>query len=106
MKEGAGGTVAAMTVPGILDEAGLDECDLLKLDVEGAEARVLENIETWGRRIGTIVCELHEGTGYDWFAATVRRAGFEPRPAGTLFRGLPGAVRRLEAQSRGTTPSD
>jgi FkbM family methyltransferase len=90
-----GGTcVRALSVESILDEAGLRECDLLKLDIEGGERTVLPQMKTWGPRVRMVVAELHDGLDYLWFAAIAEGAGFRPFPPGELFRSHPGAIRR------------
>ncbi len=89
-----GGTlVECLTVGNILDRAGLRSCDLLKIDVEGAERQILADIAGWSPRVRAIVCELHDGLTYEWFAERVRAHGYTPSPAGSLFRSLPSAVR-------------
>jgi FkbM family methyltransferase len=91
----SGGTrVHALSVSSILDAAGLEQCDLLKLDIEGAERAVLPQMREWGPRVRTVVAELHDHLDYPWFAAIADDAGFEPFPPGRLFRSHPGAVRR------------
>src|SRR5690349_9476726 len=94
VSETGAASVRAMSIDSILDAAELDECDLLKLDIEGGERSVLPGIVHWGRRVRTLVAELHDGLDYAWFAPLVRSAGFEPYPAGRLFRAHPSAVRR------------
>jgi FkbM family methyltransferase len=90
-----GGTsVRAATIESILDEAGLSECDLLKLDIEGGERAVLPLMKSWGRRVRMVVAELHDGLDYPWFAAIAEDAGFQPFPPGKLFRLHPAAIRR------------
>ena len=86
--------VRAMTVESILDAAGLEQCDLLKLDIEGGERTVLPRMKSWGPRVRTVVAELHGGLDYAWFAAIAEDAGFQPFPPGALFRAHPGAIRR------------
>jgi FkbM family methyltransferase len=91
---GTGTRVRAMTIESILDAAGLEECDLLKLDIEGGESTVLPRMKSWGPRVRTVVAELHHGLDYPWFAGIAESAGFEPFPPGKLFRAHPAAIRR------------
>ena len=86
--------VRAMTIESILDAAGLEECDLLKMDIEGGERTVLARMKSWGPRVRRVVAELHGDLDYAWFAGIADRAGFEPFPPGELFRAHPGAIRR------------
>jgi FkbM family methyltransferase len=85
--------VRAMRLESILDEASLDQCDLLKLDIEGGEREVLPSIRDWGPRVRAVVAELHDGLDYRWFARVTSDAGFRPYPPGALFRDHPGAIR-------------
>ena len=85
-----------MSIGTMLDRAGLDEVDLLKLDIEGGEAAVLGAWPSWSRRVRCLVAELHQVDApldYPWFADRAREGGFTPFPAGALFRGHPAAVR-------------
>ncbi len=91
---GGAARVRAMTIESILDAAGLDECDLLKLDIEGGERTVLPRMKSWGPRVRMVVAELHDGLEYAWFADIAESAGFEPFPPGALFRAHPSAIRR------------
>jgi FkbM family methyltransferase len=53
------GSVEALTLPEILDRAGMDHVDLLKIDIEGAEAEIFERAEEWGHRVGAVIGEVH-----------------------------------------------
>lgn len=55
--DGAG--FRAYTVAELLDLHGRDRCDILKLDVEGAERPILDASGGWIDRIGTLVLEAH-----------------------------------------------
>lgn len=88
--------VRTLCIESILDAAGVEQCDLLKLDIEGAERQVLPRIRAWGPRVRVVVAELHAGLDYAWFAALASDAGFEPFPPGKLFRLHPGAIRRYD----------
>jgi len=49
---------------------GLERIDLLKVDIEGAEAELLgETAEQWIGRVGCIVIELHEELPIDELVA-------------------------------------
>lgn len=94
VSSGGAAHVRAMTIESILDAAGLEECDLLKLDIEGGERMVLARMQSWGPRVRMVVAELHGGLDYAWFAGIAEGAGFEPFPPGKLFRAHPAAIRR------------
>ncbi|HUR28958.1 MAG TPA: FkbM family methyltransferase [Planctomycetota bacterium] len=86
--------VRALSIDSILDAAGLDQCDLLKLDIEGGERAVISRVKQWGPRVRTFVAELHDGLDFEWFARLAHEAGFEPHAPGELFLAHPSAVRR------------
>lgn len=53
-------SVPAKSVPTIMDEAGLDTVDLLKVDIEGGELELFgDGSPEWLRRIKNISIELH-----------------------------------------------
>ena len=99
--------VQTFSVNSLLDRAGLDEVDLLKLDIEGGEKQVLEAWPTWRDRVRCIVVELHDfwdPLDFDWFASLARASGYVPMPEGTLFGRLPGAIREDVRETTGHRP--
>ena len=61
--EGAGSdgapAVQGRTLPSLLGDAGFDEVDLLKVDIEGAEVPLLRTAAAWLHRIRTLAIEFH-----------------------------------------------
>ena len=56
-----GEPVRALTVPDLLEAAGVEgEIDLLKCDIEGAEAEVFGACRDWISRVRSLVVEAHE----------------------------------------------
>jgi FkbM family methyltransferase len=53
------GSVDGLTVAELLDRAGLDQADLMKIDVEGGEWGVFENAGEWAGRVRAVIGELH-----------------------------------------------
>lgn len=53
-------TVRALTIPQILDEFGLEKIDVLKIDIEGAEAEVFADSSPWIGLVNAVIAELHE----------------------------------------------
>lgn len=82
-------TVSAVTLPEILAGNGLERCDLLKMDCEGAEYDIIYGCppEVLGR-IERIAMEVHGGPGadrnIDALEAFLRKGGFitHQRPVG------------------------
>jgi len=57
----AAGGVQAVTIPDLLELAKLDQIDVLKLDIEGAEVELFsQGSGDWLDRVETIVVELHD----------------------------------------------
>ncbi len=52
--------IPAITVQSIMDRYGIDRIDLLKIDIEGAEAEVMKSASAWLPRVEVINIELHE----------------------------------------------
>jgi FkbM family methyltransferase len=68
--------VRAMTLPDILSYAGVDgDVDLLKCDIEGAEAEVFADCGAWLRRVRRIVVEVHAPYNREKLTNDVRRGG-------------------------------
>jgi FkbM family methyltransferase len=86
-----------LCVATLLEQAEIDQLDLLKVDIEGGEKHVLRSIDGWRDRVRMMVVERHQwmdpSLTYEWFAATVRAAGYTPFPRGTVLRWLDFAVR-------------
>ncbi len=54
------GRVTAITVDRILEQHGVEQVDLLKMDIEGAETTVLNDAQAWIDSVSILVAELHE----------------------------------------------
>jgi FkbM family methyltransferase len=52
--------VNALTVDAVMERAGFDHVDILKLDIEGAEKEVLDASSGWIDKVGLIAAELHD----------------------------------------------
>jgi FkbM family methyltransferase len=59
-KVSSGATVRSITVPALLEQLGIDQVDLLKIDCEGAECEIFEDSSSWIDRVGVICAELHD----------------------------------------------
>lgn len=54
-------TLPAYTVDGLMGEYGIDELDILKIDIEGAEQEVFsKDISAWITKVRIIIIELHD----------------------------------------------
>jgi FkbM family methyltransferase len=58
--EPADGVVPAYTIDEVIERTGADHCDLLKLDIEGAETELFEaGASAWLDRVDAIMVEVH-----------------------------------------------
>jgi len=71
---GARAQVVAITVPDLITRYNLDQIDLFKVDIEGAEREVFRVAETWINRVRSLIVELHEshspGSNRAFYTAT------------------------------------
>jgi FkbM family methyltransferase len=69
--------IDALTMTDILDQAGIvGEIDLLKCDIEGAEAEVFAHCGDWIRRVRTLIVELHAPYTRDLLLRDLAAGGF------------------------------
>jgi FkbM family methyltransferase len=54
------GMVEGKTIDGLMREFGLEQIDILKLDIEGAEREVLQHCSVWIDRVQGMMVELHD----------------------------------------------
>lgn len=60
-KDKAAETIDAITMDKLLSMAKTDKIDIIKIDIEGAEAELFcANYENWLKKINVIIIELHE----------------------------------------------
>jgi FkbM family methyltransferase len=79
--------VPAITIAEVCEQNGIDKIDLLKLDIEGAEAQVLEN-GAFLARTEHIIVELHGDYGFQRFQHDIAPYGLvaqEGRPPDTYL---------------------
>lgn len=53
-------TVKALTVPKIMQDFNLDQIDIFKIDIEGAEKEVFGDTSAWIDQVKALIIELHE----------------------------------------------
>lgn len=75
----AGGSIEALSIPGIMSRFNLDRIGLLKIDIEGAEKEIFSAPDlNWLDRVDRIAIELHDifkpGCGDAFFKAMSRSA--------------------------------
>jgi FkbM family methyltransferase len=62
--------VAAVTVPALMERAGVDAVDVVKIDIEGSEVELLTEEADWLGAVRAVVVEFH-----DWFRPGAEKAG-------------------------------
>ncbi len=74
---GTADQIDALTMVEVLAQAGVTgPIDLLKCDIEGAEAEVFADCAEWIRRVRTLIIELHAPYTRDRLLSDLRRGGF------------------------------
>lgn len=53
-------SVKGLTLDRIMEMHGLDDIDILKVDIEGAEREVFQDPSSWIQHVGALIVELHE----------------------------------------------
>ena len=53
-------TVRGIAMPRLLDDFGIDEVDILKVDIEGSEKEVFSGRPDWINRVGVLIIETHD----------------------------------------------
>ena len=75
--------VPAMTMDDLIARCGIDQIDLLKVDIEGGEADLFCRPQFLAR-VGLVAIELHGAYGLDQFQAAISGAGFRVYPSGEM----------------------
>ncbi|MCM3924895.1 FkbM family methyltransferase, partial [Frankia sp. AiPs1] len=80
------GDVEGLTMAQVLESGGVDEVDLLKLDIEGSEFALFDE-PGWLDAVGRLVMEVHPGFGDPaTLVARLRQHGFEVTLLGNDLR--------------------
>lgn len=78
--------VECLTLKEVLDDNGIDQVDFLKLDCEGAEIDILQNIdEHTSDRVNMIGMEFHNYPR-EWFVSRLQELGFSVFPSKKPWR--------------------
>jgi FkbM family methyltransferase len=64
-----------LDIPSLMKLAGWEKIDLLKMDIEGAEAEVFANNESWIDFVDSMIVEIHGGYSMDRFIGDISRTG-------------------------------
>jgi FkbM family methyltransferase len=73
--------VKVTTVPAVMKQAGWNDIDLLKIDIEGAEENLLATDNQWLAKVGAVIMEIHPNT-------TVERLNGHLAPFGFVLKRL------------------
>lgn len=69
------GDAEVLTMERILREAGVDDVDVLKCDIEGAEREVFDSCEPWIQRVRLAVVECHRDLDGEGLLELIERNG-------------------------------
>ena len=87
-EQGQGATVDAITVPQLLERGGVQgQIDLLKCDIEGAEAEVFGDCSAWIGRVNHLAIEIHAPYTLEKLMADLKAAGARPRVVHEVSKG-------------------
>src|SRR5215216_6678748 len=73
----SGEEVPGMTVSELLDAAGFQRADFVKVDIQGGEADLFAHAEGWAPLVGALVAEIHPPLTVDAAAARLAAHGYE-----------------------------
>ncbi len=85
----SGSRVRAITMETLLNETGLEQIDILKIDIEGAEVELLRSAPKWLNRVQSIAAEFH--------GASRRESGFDDLMQKNGFHIVEGSVHTVMA---------
>lgn len=72
-----GFAVETTTIPGLLNQMGVDQLDLVKMDIEGAEITVLKSgVNGWLKQVRVLLLETHGKEIEDTVIPLLREEGF------------------------------
>lgn len=91
--------VELVTVPEIMERAGWDQIDILKIDIEGSEKELLESNNAWLEHVRCIVLEIHPNTSEKEIGGFLKPYGFELRRIGFATEPVYFASRRSGTDS-------
>jgi FkbM family methyltransferase len=74
------GDVEGITLPVLLDRAGLAQVDFMKIDIEGAERDLFLSAGDWASRVRALIAELHGGLTPDEVEAQLAPHGYRRLP--------------------------
>jgi FkbM family methyltransferase len=74
--------VPAMRLSTLARYLGLSKIDLLKVDIEGAEQLLIEDIDDWHPLVQTIVMELHHNVDKSFALNELKRVGYHVDTSG------------------------
>lgn len=69
-------SVQTYSLASLLEKLSLQQVDILKVDIEGAESFLLQTVESWAPAVRWMLMELHHNIKYEEAVATLKKAGF------------------------------
>ena len=98
------GNVECISVDSLLNQCGLDEIDLFKIDIEGSEDALFENeeaVENWLPKVKIVAAEVHEEFNCsDRIESILRKFNFNIEHVGELTVGVNQAFFKNKALPR------
>lgn len=69
-------SVPSKSLRSLINDLGIETIDLLKIDIEGAEQYLLEDINNWSPFVDRIVLEIHHNIDPRWCEQQIKQAGY------------------------------
>jgi FkbM family methyltransferase len=73
-------SVPGLPLAAVLDRLGFTGVDLMKIDIEGAEVKLLEDVANWAPRVHTLIIEIHDNVDQAWARRVLVAAGYRVGP--------------------------
>ncbi len=99
-QENSRGAFPAYSVEDIIDRSGFQRCNLLKLDIEGAEERLFRESRDWLARVDAILVEVHGEQALAAIKEACPMSHWEHRDCGEKLLLLSRGNESLEQSSR------
>jgi FkbM family methyltransferase len=106
-EENSVGAIRAVSINEIMDQEGFQRCDLLKLDIEGAEELLFLDSKKWLPRVDAILVETHGANAEAAIHAACPADEWDRRMCGEklLLTPSPNSLDRPSARAAGRIPT-
>lgn len=68
--------VSSRRLSSLIADLNIERINLLKVDIEGAEQYLIEDIDDWAALVDSVLLEIHHNIDIDWCEQKIRMAGY------------------------------